>query len=88
VIYQHALRNSLIPIITLIGLRIGVLFGGAVITETVFSWPGIGRYAVNAIGNLDIPVVMGVTLLLVALYSVVNMLVDISYIFVDPRTRF
>jgi peptide/nickel transport system permease protein len=87
IIYNHALRNSLIPIVTIIGLRIGQLFGGAVITETIFSWPGVGRYAVNAIGYLDIPVVMGVTLVLVAAYSLVNTIVDMSYFFLDPRTR-
>lgn len=87
VIYRHALRNALIPTVTVIGLRIGELLGGAVIVETIFSWPGLGRYAVNAIGSLDIPVVMGVTLVLVALYSLVNLAVDVSYVFLDPRIR-
>jgi len=78
----------MVPIITVIGLQFGGLLGGAVITETVFGLPGIGRYAVNAINNLDMPAVIGSTLLFSFLYVLVNLLVDITYSIIDPRIRY
>jgi peptide/nickel transport system permease protein len=88
VVYRHALRNALIPVITLIGLRIGDLIGGSVIVETVFAWPGIGRYMIQAIGVRDFPVVQSVTLLLALSYVLTNLMVDVAYAYFDPRIRF
>jgi peptide/nickel transport system permease protein len=87
VVWKHALRNALIPIITVIGLRMGQMFSGAVLTETVFAWPGVGRYAFTALRQLDFPVVMGFAVWATIIYAVVNLLVDISYSFIDPRVR-
>lgn len=87
VIYAHALRNALIPVVTILGMRIGHLFGGAVLVETVFAWPGIGRWAVTGLRWLDFPVVMGFTLWICFMFTVINILVDVSYTFLDPRLR-
>lgn len=87
VLWKHALRNALIPIITVIGLRLGQMFSGAVLTETVFAWPGVGRYAFTALRQLDFPVVMGFAVWATLIYAFVNLLVDISYTLVDPRVR-
>lgn len=88
VLYGHALRNGMMPVLTLIGMTFGYSLGGSVLVESVFSWPGIGRYAVNAITYLDFPGVMGVTLLIAALFVTVNLFVDILYHVVDPRVKF
>jgi peptide/nickel transport system permease protein len=88
VLTRHALRNALIPVTTVLGLQIGALFGGTVLTEVVFSWPGIGLYAVSAIQNLDYAAIMGVTLLISVAYVLVNLAVDILYVFLDPRISF
>jgi ABC-type dipeptide/oligopeptide/nickel transport system permease component len=88
VIKKHALRNALIPIVTVIGLQFGSLLGGAVLTETVFSWPGIGAYTVNCILKSDFPVVQGVVLLVAFVYVLVNLAVDILYAFLDPRIKY
>jgi peptide/nickel transport system permease protein len=85
VLYRHAFRNALIPVLTVIGLRVGELIGGAVLTETIFSWPGVGRYAVNALLNFDYPSMMAVALLSVLGYAVVNVLIDLSFYWIDPR---
>ncbi|TVR92551.1 MAG: ABC transporter permease [Spirochaetaceae bacterium] len=87
VINQHALKNALIPIVTVIGLQFGYLLGGAVLTETIFSWPGVGRFMVDAIRQRDYPVVQGGVLLLALTFSVVNLLVDILYAYIDPRIK-
>jgi peptide/nickel transport system permease protein len=87
IVVRHALRNALIPTITVIGLAYGNQLGGAVLTETIFSWPGIGRYAYQAASNLDFPAVMGVTMLIAAIYIGVNLIVDILYGVLDPRIR-
>ena len=87
VITRHALRNALIPTITVIGLAYGNQLGGAVLTETIFSWPGIGRYAYQAASSLDFPAVMGVTMLIAGIYIGVNLIVDILYGVLDPRIR-
>lgn len=87
VIYRHALRNALIPVVTVIGLQFGGLLAGAVITETIFAWPGIGRLAVDSIRSKDFPVVQGVILVFALAYAVVNLLVDVLYAYLDPRLR-
>jgi len=87
VIYRHALKNAFIPVITIIGLSFGTHLGGAVLTETIFSWPGLGRYIVNALLVLDYNAVTGGTLFIALVYSLANLLVDISYAALDPRMR-
>ena len=87
VINQHALKNALIPIITVIGLQFGYLLGGAVLTETVFSWPGVGRMMVDAIRQKDTPTVLGTVVFLATTFSLVNLFVDLLYGFVDPRIK-
>lgn len=85
VIVYHGLRNAMIPAVTVIGLAFGGLLSGAVLTETIFSWPGLGMYATTAVVSLDIPAIMGVTLIAAVAYSVVNLLVDFAYALLDPR---
>ena len=87
VVLVHALRNALIPVITVIGLQVGLLLSGAILTETIFSWPGIGRYAWEGARNLDLNVVMGVTLVIALFYALINLLVDILYSRLNPRVR-
>jgi len=87
VIRRHGLRNALLPVITLIGLQLGTLLGGAVITETVFSWPGVGQLTIEAIQRRDYPVVQACVLLISLSYVVVNVLTDIIYAVIDPRIR-
>lgn len=87
VILKHALRNALIPVVTVIGLQFGSLLGGATLTETVFAWPGVGRTIVDAIKSKDTPIVMGGIVLLTITFSIVNLLVDILYAFIDPRIK-
>ncbi len=88
VIYRHVLRNAIIPVVTVIGLQVGSLLGGAVLTETVFSWPGIGGLLVNAILAGDYPLVQGCVLLTATVFVLVKLLVDLLYIFLDPRIRY
>jgi len=87
VIWMHALRNVLIPVITVMGLQFGTLLGGAVVTETVFSWPGIGRMVVEAILNRDYPVVQATVFVFSLMFVVLNILVDGCYVYLDPRVR-
>jgi peptide/nickel transport system permease protein len=87
VVLRHGLRNALIPTLTIIGITFGSLLSGAVLTETIFSWPGLGRYATASAINLDFPAVMGVTLLAAAVYTLANLVVDLSYHFLDPRIQ-
>ena len=87
VINKHALKNALIPIMTVVGLQFGGLLGGAVLTESVFSWPGVGRLMVDAIRQKDTPTVLASVVFLAVVYSVVNLLVDLLYAFVDPRIK-
>ncbi|MBS3968916.1 MAG: ABC transporter permease [Clostridia bacterium] len=87
VIVNHALKNALISIVTLFAMSLGYLLGGTVIVETVFSWPGIGKYAVDAIFNRDYPVIQGYVLWMAVIFVLANLLVDISYRFLDPRIR-
>ncbi len=88
VLVRHALKNALIPAVTVLGLQLGALLGGAVITETIFSRPGVGRLAVDAIGSRDFPLVQGTVLFVATGYVLVNLLVDISYAYIDPRIRY
>lgn len=88
VIYKHALKNALIPVVTVMGLQFGTLLGGAVLTETVFSWPGIGRLMVDSILARDYPVVQGAVLLLAVFFVMINLIVDIIYAFLDPRISY
>lgn len=83
----HALRNALIPVITVIGLQVGVLFTGAILTETIFSWPGVGKWLIEAISRRDYPVLQGGMLLLGAVVMAVNLLVDLAYGIINPRIR-
>jgi peptide/nickel transport system permease protein len=87
VIFKHALRNALIPVVTVIGLQMGALLGGAVLTETVFSWPGIGSYLVEGIMVSDYPRVQGAVLLVGTIFVLVNLLVDVLYSYLDPRIQ-
>lgn len=88
VLYRHALRNALIPVVTLAGIQLGYLLGGAVVVETVFSWPGFGRYVVTAIHYRDIPVVQGGIMLFALTFVLINLFVDILYAYIDPRIRY
>ena len=87
VIYRHALRNAMIPTLTVSGLAFAGLLGGAVLTETIFSWPGMGRYAYHAISTLDFPAIMGVTFLMAVIFVIANLIVDILYAYLDPRIK-
>jgi ABC-type dipeptide/oligopeptide/nickel transport system permease component len=87
VLYRHAFRNALIPILTILGLQFGTLLAGTIVTETIFSWPGIGRLAVQAINARDYPLLQGCILLIAVSYVLVNLLTDFIYALVDPRVR-
>jgi peptide/nickel transport system permease protein len=88
VLVRHALKNALIPAVTMLGLQLGALLGGAVVTETIFSRPGVGRLAVDAILNRDFPVVQGTVLFAASVYVLINLVVDVSYAVIDPRIRY
>jgi peptide/nickel transport system permease protein len=88
VIWGHGMKNAMIPVVTYFGLDLGVMMGGTVLTETVFNWPGIGYEIFLAIGQRDWPIVMGATIIIVLIVMVLNLLVDISYAFLDPRIRY
>lgn len=87
VVYRHALKNAAVPVVTIGGMRFGELVGGAILTETIFDWPGIGRYAVFSIERVDFPALMGVAWVAAFLYAVINIAVDLTYAYLDPRTR-
>ena len=88
VIWKHALRNAMLPVITVIGLMFGTLLTGAILTETIFNWPGIGKWLYDGIGARDYPIVQGGTLFIAVIYVVINALVDLSYGFFDPRIQY
>ena len=88
VVFKHALRNAMLPTVTVIGLQIGLLMGGAVITETIFSWPGVGQIAYESINRRDYAMIQGVVLYGAALFVLVNLIVDILYAILDPRVRY
>lgn len=87
-IRSHALKNAALPVVTIIGLEIGSLLGGAILTEQVFSWPGVGRLTVEAITNRDFPLIQAIVLFLSMIFVITNLIVDIAYAFIDPRVRF
>ncbi|MBI4012499.1 MAG: ABC transporter permease [Candidatus Rokubacteria bacterium] len=88
VFYRHALKNALIPVTTVVGLQLGALLGGAVITETIFSWPGIGKFLVDAIFSRDFPIVQGIVLLVTVFFILANLAVDVAYVYLDPRVTY
>lgn len=88
VILKHALRNAMIPVVTIIGVQMGNVLSGAVITETVFNWPGIGRLLVDSISKRDLPMVQGVVVFMALIFALVNLVVDVAYAAVDPRIRY
>jgi peptide/nickel transport system permease protein len=88
VIYKHAARNAMLPVITVIGLNFGLLLAGAILTETVFSWPGIGRYVINAVRMRDYPAVQGCVLFFAFMFVIVNLITDILYVLIDPRIKY
>ncbi len=88
VVYKHVMRNALIPVITIFGLTLGGLLGGAVILENVFAWPGLGTLAITAVNNRDFPLIQGTTFFFAAILILANLLVDISYAFLDPRIKY
>lgn len=88
VLFRHALKNAFLPVITVIGIQAGILLAGAVLTETIFSWPGIGKWVYDAILGRDYPIVQSVTLLIALIFLMVNLLVDLSYAFLDPRISY
>jgi ABC-type dipeptide/oligopeptide/nickel transport system permease component len=87
IVWKHALKNAAIPIVTIIGIELGTLLGGSVITETIFAWPGVGRLSVQAIYNRDYPVVQAAVFLLASTFVLVNLIVDVVYTYLDPRIR-
>ena len=87
VVGLHALRNALIPVITVIGLQVGSLFGGAVLTETIFAWPGVGKWLIESVNRRDYPVLQGGMLLIAGIIIGVNLLVDLLSGFINPRIR-
>jgi len=88
VVFRHALKNAIAPTLTVVGLQLGYLLSGDFLAETIFNWPGIGYYGVNAISNLDFPGIMGVTLVVAGIYVVANLVVDVLYVVADPRIEF
>lgn len=88
VIYKHTLKNACIPVLTVVGLQLGLLLGGAVLTETIFSWPGVGRYIYDAINARNYPVIQSGILVLAAIFVVINLIVDLLYAWIDPRIQY
>ncbi|MEI3604195.1 ABC transporter permease [Pseudogracilibacillus sp. SE30717A] len=88
IIYKHALKNALIPVLTVIGLQTGVLLGGAILTETIFSWPGVGRYIFEAINYRDYPVIQSGILVVAFIFVIINLIVDLLYSYIDPRIKY
>jgi peptide/nickel transport system permease protein len=87
VMIRHALRNALLPVISVIGLRFGIMLGGAVLTESIFGWPGLGQLTIAAISQRDLPLIQGVVLTYALMFALVNLIVDLSYAVIDPRVR-
>ncbi|MDR2898688.1 MAG: ABC transporter permease, partial [Clostridiales bacterium] len=84
---KHAIKNALIPTITMIGIQLGHLLGGSIITETVFAWPGVGRYMIQGVMSRDRPAVLACMIMFTFTFSLINLVVDLAYAFVDPRIR-
>jgi peptide/nickel transport system permease protein len=88
VVFRHALKNAMLPVLTVIGLQVGLLMSGAILTETIFAWPGMGRWVVNAIIARNIPVIQTAVLVFALIFVFVNLLVDLLYAWVDPRIHY
>lgn len=88
VIYKHGFKNAVIPVLTVVGLQTGTLLGGAILTETIFSWPGVGRYVYEAIGNRDYPVIQSGILVIATMFVLINLIVDLLYSYIDPRIKY
>jgi len=88
VIIRHALRNALLPVVTVVGLQLGLLLSGAILTETVFAWPGLGTWLLEAIQGRDYPIVQGGVIFVALIFVFVNLIVDLSYAFLDPRIHY
>jgi peptide/nickel transport system permease protein len=88
VIYKHTLKNAFIPVLTVVGLQMGLLLGGAVLTETIFSWPGVGRYLYDAINARNYPVIQSGILVLATIFVIINLIVDLLYAWIDPRIQY
>jgi peptide/nickel transport system permease protein len=88
VIFRHALKNASIPVVTIVGLQVGVLLGGAIVTEYVFSYPGLGRLILEGISKRDFPIVQASVVLIASIVASINLLVDLLYVFLDPRIRY
>jgi peptide/nickel transport system permease protein len=88
VVYKHSLKNAIIPVLTVIGLQTGLLLGGAILTETIFGWPGIGRYLYDAIGYRDYPVIQSGILVIATIFVIINLIIDLLYVVVDPRIKY
>jgi peptide/nickel transport system permease protein len=88
VVYKHALKNAIIPVLTVIGLQMGMLLGGAILTESIFAWPGIGRYIFDAIQYRDYPVIQSGILIIAFIFVMINLIVDLLYSFIDPRIKY
>lgn len=87
-LWRHVMKNAMIPIITVIGLQVAAVFSGAVVTETVFAWPGVGRFMVQAISTRDFPIVQATVMIIALIFVIVNLLVDLAYAWLDPRIRY
>jgi ABC-type dipeptide/oligopeptide/nickel transport system permease component len=87
VVLRHALRNAFLPVVTVLGLNLGLLLGGAVLTETIFSWPGLGRYVVDSLMARDYAAVQGCILIFSVIMAMINLVVDLVYVLLDPRIR-
>lgn len=88
IVYRHGFKNAVIPVLTVVGLQTGTLLGGAILTETIFSWPGIGRYVFDAIGNRDYPAIQSGILIIATMFVFINLIVDLLYSYVDPRIKY
>lgn len=88
VVYRHGFKNAVIPVLTVVGLQTGTLLGGAILTETIFSWPGIGRYVYEAIGSRDYPVIQSGILVIAFMFVIINLIVDLLYSYIDPRIKY
>ncbi|MCE7793291.1 ABC transporter permease [Salipaludibacillus sp. CUR1] len=88
VVYRHGFKNAVIPVLTVVGLQTGTLLGGAILTETIFSWPGVGRYVYEAIGNRDYPVIQSGIIVIATIFVFINLIVDLLYTYIDPRIKY
>jgi peptide/nickel transport system permease protein len=88
VVYKHALKNAIIPVLTIIGLQMGLLLGGAILTETIFGWPGVGRYIYEAINFRDYPVIQSGILVVAFIFVMINLVIDVLYSLIDPRIKY